>query len=76
MDLELILTVIPIGILILIFFFILFLPIIALLSLRNSPMNDIAKFLWVLLIILLPFLGAVICLIVAPGNVYYEDAEE
>jgi amino acid permease len=76
MDTESILTVIPIGILIILGIFILLLPIIALFSLRNRPMDEIAKFLWVLLILLLPFLGAIICLIVSPGNVYCEDTQE
>ena len=76
MDIDLIVAAIPAGILILLFLFILFLPVIALLSLRRRPMNEIAKFLWVLLIIFLPLLGAIICLMVSPGSVYYEDAEE
>ncbi|VGO14255.1 hypothetical protein PDESU_02814 [Pontiella desulfatans] len=76
MDIDSVLTVIPIGILIIFGLFILLLPVIALLSLRNRPMNEIAKFLWVLLILLLPFLGAIVCLIVSPGSVFCDDAEE
>ena len=52
---------------------VLVLAIVALLALRRRPLDEIPRFLWVLLIILAPILGPVVFFIVRPENL---DAEQ
>ena len=49
------------------------LAIIALLSLRRRPMDEIPRFLWAILIVLMPLLGPVVFFIVQPESVSPEQ---
>ena len=42
--------------------------VVALLTLRRRPMDEIPRFLWTLLIVFMPVLGAIIFCIVHPEN--------
>jgi uncharacterized membrane protein YhaH (DUF805 family) len=53
--------------------FILFL--IALLKLRRRQMNDIARLLWVLFLLIIPFFGSIIFFLVHPGELPDEIRE-
>lgn len=66
---------IPVVIKVALILVVLLLPLFALTGLRGRRMDEVAKFLWVLLIIFVPLIGAVTCLIVAPGRTYFEEAE-
>jgi hypothetical protein len=47
---------------------VLVLAIAALLALRRCPMDEVARFLWALLIALAPVIGPVVFFIVRPGS--------
>ena len=46
---------------------------IALLKLRRRQMNDITRLLWLIFLILLPFIGSILFFLVHPGQL--SDAE-
>ncbi len=47
---------------------VLVLAIVALLSLRRRPLDELPRFLWALLIVLMPVVGPVVYFIVRPEN--------
>jgi len=60
---------IRVGVLVLV----LILAIVALLSLRRRPMDEIPRFLWALLIVLAPVIGPIVFFIVRPGDLSEEQ---
>jgi hypothetical protein len=44
------------------------LAILALIRLRRCQLDDIARVLWVIVVVLVPFMGALAFFIVRPGN--------
>ncbi len=52
---------------------VLILALIALLGLRRRPMDEVARFLWALLIVAAPVIGPLVFFIVHPGRL--DDAE-
>ncbi|MCC5850885.1 MAG: PLDc N-terminal domain-containing protein [Verrucomicrobia bacterium] len=53
--------------------FVVLFTVVALLTLRRRPMDEIPRFLWTLLIVLLPVAGAIIFCIVHPENLSDEE---